>query len=91
LFGDLFSLSAESAGGISFKMSAASALKYNHTTGAGANYVDVTDGVLDEYYYACGERASVFIVVSTDSTYTGTTSTVVSLSLDLNVANPCCC
>jgi hypothetical protein len=84
IFGGLFSSSVEDAGGISIKLSAANPLKYNHTTGAGANYVDVKDPNIDGFYFACGERAAVFIDISTDGNYAGTLSTVWTLKLNLN-------
>jgi hypothetical protein len=84
IFSDLFSSNTEANGGLTFALKAANPLKYNHTTGTGASYTDVTDGVLDGYYFANGEKAVLFIDVSSDSSCTGTTSTVYSASYDLH-------
>jgi len=75
IFRDLFS--SQTSSGPSFSLRAAEPSKYDHTKGGGSYYEGVS--TLDGFYYACGEKASLVLLISTDSSYTGTTSTVFTI------------
>jgi len=63
----------------------ASPLKYNHTLGGGT-WTESTEVDVDGYYYACGEKVSIFLMIKTDSTCTLTTSSILNLYFDLHPA-----
>jgi len=65
--------------GLSFELEAASPLLYDHTLGGGNAY-DCTEPNLYGFNYACGDRISIFLVVTTSSSFKGTSSSVISLS-----------
>jgi hypothetical protein len=84
IFSDLFISETEQVTGITFQVQASDPTTYSHTTGGGAWATSVA--TLDGYYFACGERASVVLLISTDSTYTTSTSSVFTLSFTAHPA-----
>jgi len=77
IFRDLFSSESLDASGVSFSLMAADPTKYNHATGGGSYAEGVSS--LDGFYFTCGERASLVLLVTTDSTFTCTSSSVLTL------------
>jgi hypothetical protein len=84
IFTDLFSTESSQAAGITFALRAGDPAKYDHVKGGGSFYEGVDS--LDGYYFSCGERASLFIQITTDATYTTTSSSIFSLDLTSNPA-----
>jgi len=63
-------------------MKAANPCSYDHTLGGGC-YSEVVNDNMDGYYMACGDRVSVFLAVSTATTWKSTSS-VIYLTLGAN-------
>jgi hypothetical protein len=57
----------------------------NHTTGGGSA-CDSTVSDLNGFYYACGDRVSMFVTITTTSSYKGTSSSIVTLTFSLHPA-----
>jgi hypothetical protein len=74
------------AGDPTFMMRCADPMKVNHATGAGCSYYESTDGPCDGHWWACGERVVFYLMISTDSSYSLSTSTVYTLDMSYHPA-----
>jgi len=82
---ELFSSqSTTTSSGISFTLKAANPMNYVHKIGG--SYYDSISGALDGYYYACGEIVTMFLEVSSTSTYSGSSSFVYNLDISSHSA-----
>jgi hypothetical protein len=81
---ELFYNEESQATGLTIDAEVAAASAYNHASGGGS-YSGCASSV-DGYNYACGEIVSFVILVSTDSTYTTSTSSVFTLDFTPNPA-----
>jgi hypothetical protein len=68
----LFISSLYADDGLSFQLKAANPSNYDHNMGGGS-WSDSWDYV-DGYYYACGDRLSIFVKVTASSSWKGTSS-----------------
>jgi hypothetical protein len=71
--------------GLQFSVLAADPKTYDHTLGGG-NAADVVDKDLNGFYFACGDRASIFVVVSVSSSSKISSSQILSLNFGVNPA-----
>jgi len=71
--------------GISCSLKACNPTKYDHSTGGGSS-CDAIKGPLDGYYFACAERASFFLTLSTGSSFSYSSTTIFTFDFTSNPA-----
>jgi len=81
---DLFYSEASQVVGLSFSLKAANPTEYDHAQGGGSYSSGVNS--FDGFYFACGDRASLVLLVSADQTYTQGTSAVYTLDFTAHAA-----